>query len=409
MQLMKQYLQFMFGLLNRLITDDELHFDHRPINYVPLILDIWKIDTGNQDMQVLLELQQRGKAAYMNWCQRKNSETLEAILNKEYEFYQEGQQQITVLQYQRLVIYNAFWEFMVMTLAMLLKNGLEKEDLYLLHDQLFDTPLERQQFHHVADCQRQAMGLSVDLLVDLLLEAGNMDPGKRILDKHKIAIITCVNDEKAYQRAILSWLQLQVPDGMKLELVPVRGAVSMCSGYNEGMHSSDAKYKLYLHQDIILMKENILAILIRHFKQCPQTGMIGLAGSRYWRENAIWWEEEARYMHVIHRGGTINKEHQYDVGKIQTKWQCMSMLDGLFLMTQYDIPWREDILHGWHFYDIAQCAEFQRLRYVIEVPKQEESWCIHFCGDKDVDSNYHYWRQVFLYHYRKELEEWKMQ
>ena len=52
-------------------------------------------------------------------------------------------------------------------------------------------------------------------------------------------------------------------------------------------------------------------------------------------------------------------------------------VDGLLLATQYDLPWREDIFNGWHFYDISQCMEFMKAGYEVAVPWQESPWCDH--------------------------------
>ena len=44
-----------------------------------------------------------------------------------------------------------------------------------------------------------------------------------------------------------SYLQkLIIPEGFEMECLAVREADSMASGYNEAMHSSDAKYKICL-------------------------------------------------------------------------------------------------------------------------------------------------------------------
>ena len=60
------------------------------------------------------------------------------------------------------------------------------------------------------------------------------------------------------------------------------------------------------------------------------------------------------------------------------KFQELEAVDGLLIATQYDIPWREDILTGWHMYDTAMCMEMRRAGYKVAVPNQEEDfWCIH--------------------------------
>ena len=60
------------------------------------------------------------------------------------------------------------------------------------------------------------------------------------LDRNKIAFISCVNDEDMYKECLLYLKSLRVPHGMSIEYIPVRNAVSMCAGYNEGAHMSDA-------------------------------------------------------------------------------------------------------------------------------------------------------------------------
>ena len=69
-------------------------------------------------------------------------------------------------------------------------------------------------------------------------------------DDEKIAFITCVNDEEKYEECLLYLRHLRLPRGMAAEYIPVRGAASMASGYNEAMRGSSARYKVYLHQGI---------------------------------------------------------------------------------------------------------------------------------------------------------------
>ena len=61
-------------------------------------------------------------------------------------------------------------------------------------------------------------------------------PEDKVLDAHKVACITCVNSEEWYEECRLYLEHLQLPAGMTMELVPVRGAASMCAGYNIGQH-----------------------------------------------------------------------------------------------------------------------------------------------------------------------------
>ena len=82
------------------------------------------------------------------------------------------------------------------------------------------------------------------------------------LNETKICFISCVNDDIKYSEALLYIKKLNIPIGMKIEFITVRDADSMCEGYQRAMLQSDAKYKIYCHQDLIIHNNNFLLNLI---------------------------------------------------------------------------------------------------------------------------------------------------
>ena len=70
-----------------------------------------------------------------------------------------------------------------------------------------------------------------------------------------------------------------------------------------------------------------------------------------------------------------------------------------FFPVQPDLPWREDIFNGWHFYDISQSIEFAKKGYKIIVPNQNDPWCIHDCGITLVGEEYDKYRNLLLKEY----------
>ena len=99
------------------------------------------------------------------------------------------------------------------------------------------------------------------------------------LDRNKIAFITCVNDEDMYNECLLYLQSLHVPDGMSVEYIPVRGASSMCSGYNAGARRTNARYKVYLHQDVLVVNKNLIQDLLSIFRD-EEIALVGMIGSR---------------------------------------------------------------------------------------------------------------------------------
>lgn len=59
-------------------------------------------------------------------------------------------------------------------------------------------------------------------------------------------------------------------------------------------------------------------------------------------------ESDAKYKIYLHQDE--NRHRVVDV----------TAIDGMFMATQYDISWREDLFDGWDFYDISQSCEFTR-------------------------------------------------
>lgn len=98
------------------------------------------------------------------------------------------------------------------------------------------------------------------------------------MDANKICFILCVNYELYTQEAIYYINNLTIPDGFTVDILTVLEASGMAAGYNEAMAQTDAKYKVYLHQDVFIIEPDFIKHLV-HLFQDPNIGMIGMVGS----------------------------------------------------------------------------------------------------------------------------------
>lgn len=198
------------------------------------------------------------------------------------------------------------------------------------------------------------------------------------------------------EEAVYYITHLQVPDGYQISFLAVEDAKSMTAGYNEGMRASNAKYKVYLHQDTFIVYPNFLIDTIKLFEDNPLVGMLGMIGIPKMPESGIMWDGE--------RYGTVYESHIYETvilgKKLPEKVEYMEVeaVDGLLMMTQYDVAWREDIFDKWDFYDASQCMEFIRNGYKVAVPNMEKPWVLHDCGLLNKD-NYEEERLKFVKEY----------
>ena len=204
------------------------------------------------------------------------------------------------------------------------------------------------------------------------------------MNEKEIAIIIAVNND-IYLNECLYYIQnLIVPEGYEISFYEIRDAISMTEAYNEGMSSSDAKYKIYMHQDVLLTNQGIVCEIINCFENNPKLGLIGVLGGNNLPKNAICYN--AWNVGNLWANNTTHTFHiQYSKEQTITGVEA---IDGMFMATQYDVPWRSDILNKWDFYDVSQSLEFRRKGYEVGVLRQDVCWCIHDCGHSSLANYY---------------------
>ncbi len=200
--------------------------------------------------------------------------------------------------------------------------------------------------------------------------------GETIMNDRKIALITCVNDEAMYGEAFSYLQKLIVPEGFEMECLAVREADSMASGYNEAMHSSDAKYKIYLQENTFITNIHLLEEVVSLFQGNRNIGLVGLIGARNLGEDCVWWHARETYgrMYDVNADGSIVEKNY---GSIQAPYEIVDVIDGAMMATQYDVEWREDVCKEWNFYDISQSYEFRLKNYQVVIPAQQEAWILN--------------------------------
>lgn len=193
-------------------------------------------------------------------------------------------------------------------------------------------------------------------------------------NEKKIAFISCVNNKLYFEECKHYIEKLHIPEGYEIEVLAVEGAASMCAGYNEAMQSTDAKYKIYMHQDVFIRDVEFLDKIVQIFKENSKIGMLGMVGGVKMPKTG-----------VVYRAWNIGKVDcrepdlsYYLEGDTKKKQnEVVEAIDGLIMITQYDISWREDLFANFDFYDASGAFEMRRKGYEVVVPYQETPWVIH--------------------------------
>ncbi len=216
------------------------------------------------------------------------------------------------------------------------------------------------------------------------------------MNDKKIAFIICTNNDRWYNECVQYLSRLELPDGFDADVLQIVDAESMASGYNEGMHASDAKYKIYLHHDVFIIRTDFILRVIKSFQENPEVGIMGVIGTDKIVQDASYWDHWD-YGKVYALDAMLPFKvcgpNIYTEGITSAK-----AVDGMILMTQYDVEWREDIFTGWDFYDVSQCFEFARKGYSVAVFHEDEISIMHDCGYSKL-VNYNDSREKFCEEY----------
>ena len=224
------------------------------------------------------------------------------------------------------------------------------------------------------------------------------------MNNKKICFVMCVNNEIYINECLLYLQRLYIPDGFEADVLTIKDANSMCSGYNEGMNSSDAKYKIYLHQDTFITDRYFLQEMLDIFLNNEKIGMIGAVGAPVMAESGCMWDKKrvwSIYSKKVSRTEGCNEyycPYRYKITPVKA-------IDGLLMATQYDVTWREDIFTDFDFYDASQSMEFLKRGYEIVVPEFDKPICVHDDGVIPSLEKYDINRIKFLTEYQNMIHD----
>lgn len=217
------------------------------------------------------------------------------------------------------------------------------------------------------------------------------------MNEKQFLFVTCVNNEDLYKDCLGHIEKLEVPEGYTTAYYPVRSAKSMCQGYNSALEH-EAKYKVYLHQDTFILNKTFLQDVLGMFNANPKLGLLGMAGCIGQPSNGNWGEG-----HLVGKWITYKKEQvlNYHYNEVKYLYQPVDLIDGFLMITQYDIPWREDLFDGFHLYDSSQSMEFKKKGYIVGVPRQESPWAAHYMDHEINNKEWQKYQEVYRAHYSK--------
>lgn len=227
------------------------------------------------------------------------------------------------------------------------------------------------------------------------------------MNPNKFAFIICTNNEMYLQECFHYINQLIVPEGYSFDILTIREAACMTAGYNEGMLASDAKYKIYMHQDVFILNRNFLSDILHIFQSDTSIGMIGMVGYPYVSPTGFMWIAKMLGANPLYGSRNAYPDADYSTYRYSESdgISDAALIDGLMMVTSQDLPWDEEMLTAWHFYDAFQSMNFLLHGYRVVVPNQTLPWFIHDDGRALAMYGYDDYRKIFLQKYKKYLNK----
>ena len=111
-------------------------------------------------------------------------------------------------------------------------------------------------------------------------------------------------------------------------LFAISEAESIFEAYNQAMRQSDAKYKIYMHQDVFLIDKTLVKRCIDFFREHERAGMLGVLGGSRAPENRRFYKSwDTGYV-------TACGEKKAYYNNLGRRTEMVRAIDGMFMMTQ---------------------------------------------------------------------------
>lgn len=189
------------------------------------------------------------------------------------------------------------------------------------------------------------------------------------MDERKIAVIVAKKTEGASSALEDDLAKVDIPEGYYAELVLIDAqGCRKAEVWQEGMLSTDAKYKVYLDEDVRILQKDFLIKLLDIFRSDDGIAIVGVAGAKELPTSGIV-QEAVKKAGIFQRGDGGVEEWAPIVGQ----WQEAAAVEGFFVATQYDMPWRADYQDD-VFFVTAQSVRFRQKGYRTVLAAQISPW-----------------------------------
>lgn len=134
--------------------------------------------------------------------------------------------------------------------------------------------------------------------------------------------------------------------------------IGLAQLYSDVMNKIKDEVFVFIHDDIVFLKSGWGAEVLRLFNENEDYGIIGVAGSKEFNEQAMWWTNKKCYGQVMHENDGQKYLTQYSP-LLKQDLEEVCVIDGLFIAVAKNRLGSDfdKSINGFHFYDITFCLD----------------------------------------------------
>lgn len=147
----------------------------------------------------------------------------------------------------------------------------------------------------------------------------------------------------------------------------------ICKVYNNLVKQAQFDIVCFVHEDVLFKTENWGKIVLGYFKSYTEMGALGVAGGKYKSNFLSGWYNKYAESDCCNIRHEMNGEREIVILNPDSNKKIHEVvcLDGVFICARKDVfeevLWNEDVLKGFHFYDIDFSLQVSRLKKLFVV------------------------------------------
>ena len=212
---------------------------------------------------------------------------------------------------------------------------------------------------------------------------GCLQEGNDMKKEKKVAFFVRKSDEALYSTCLESLQALHLPAGYEAELFTLAAGKPYAVQANKALALSDAKYKIYINDDMCLVQPRLFGELLAIFKNTA-VGMVGAWGSQSL-------PVDGNVLSSVYKRGAVyvpaeDGFSELRFGDATGKAADVRCILPSFFATQWDIAWDESY-EKQYYAVLAHCRAFEEEGRRIVVPLPKNIWCAYQVKDISFDGS----------------------